>query len=76
MKSTKPTACVKAKLCRLFSLKAIPYMMLALVVAIGVLPEFKVALVFLTFFYLITALTQFSAAEKCLERCRKQSTAL
>jgi len=72
MKSSKP-ACVRAKICRLFSLKAIPYVMLVLIVAMGVLPEFKVALVFMTFFYLITALTQFSAAEKCLERCRKQS---
>ena len=73
MKSTK-TACVRAKFCRLFSFKAIPYVMLVLIVAMGVLPDFKVALVFSTFFYLITVLTQFSAAEECLERCRKQNT--
>jgi len=74
MKPNK-SACVRAKFCRLFSFKAIPYVMLALIVAMGVFPDFKVALVFSTFFYLITVLTQFSAAEKCLERCRKQSTA-
>jgi len=72
MKSSK-SACVKAKFCRLFSFKAIPYVMLVLIIAMSVFPDFKVALVFSTFFYLITVLTQFSAAEKCLERCRKQS---
>jgi len=60
---------MKAKLCALFSLKAIPYMTLAFILAMAVLPAFKVTFAFVTFFYLIFALTRFSSVEDCQAQC-------
>lgn len=63
------SVCIKAKICRLFTLKSIPYVTLALIVSMGLFPQIKVGLAFIVFFYLIFSLTRFSTVEECQSQC-------
>ena len=68
------SACMKARVCKLFTLKAIPYVTLSLIVSMGLFPPLKVALAFIVFFYLIFSLTQFSTDEECRARCSQATS--
>lgn len=61
--------CIKARVCKLFTLELIPYVTLALIVSMGLFPQIKVGLAFAIFFYLIFSLTRFSTVEECQAQC-------
>lgn len=63
------TVCFKAKICKLFALKFMPYMLVAFILAIILLPAFNVVIAFAMFFYLTISLAKSTTLEECQKEC-------
>jgi hypothetical protein len=63
------TICIKAWICKLFALKSIPYVLVALIAAIIVAPAAHVNIAYLIFFYLAISFSKFTTFEECQVNC-------
>ena len=61
--------CLKARVCKLFALNSLPYGLLVLSAITWLIPQYKVALAFLIFFYLMISISKFITARECQEQC-------
>ena len=63
------TVCIKARICKLFALKSIPYVLIALIAVITIVPAIHVSIAYLIFFYLAISFARFTTFEECQAGC-------